>query len=143
MSDAKFEITEFLPYLLTMAAEESSREFRTYYKNEYGMLRTEWRVLFHLGRYGAMTATEMGRRSKLHKTKISRAVSALAKRRFLARHKIKADKRQELLALTPSGQAAYLNLSGMAKTYNASIIEQLSRTEHEAILRLLRKLSKL
>jgi hypothetical protein len=55
------------------------------YKDRYGMLRTEWRVLFHLGRYGAMSAREISRRAGIHKTKVSRAVAALERKRFLER----------------------------------------------------------
>jgi len=50
-----FDLQDFLPYLLNQAADASSLGFQKYYKDRYGMLRTEWRVLFHLGRYGAMT----------------------------------------------------------------------------------------
>ena len=78
-----FDLRFFLPYLLNQAAEESSLAFQQVYKGRYGMLRTEWRVLFHLGIYGEMTAKEIGERARMHKTKISRAVQRLADRRFL------------------------------------------------------------
>ncbi|MCF6232933.1 MAG: MarR family transcriptional regulator, partial [Rhodobacteraceae bacterium] len=78
-------LLDFLPYLLNQAAEESSLAFQQVYKGRYGMLRTEWRVLFHLGMYGRMTAKEIGTRALIHKTKISRAVQRLATRRFLSR----------------------------------------------------------
>ena len=55
-----FALQDFLPYLLNRAAEESSLGFQKHYKNRYGMLRSEWRVLFHLGNYGQMTAKEIG-----------------------------------------------------------------------------------
>jgi len=80
-----FELQDFLPYQLNQAAEAASLSFQQIYKGRYGMLRTEWRVLFHLGLYGQMTATEIGQRSRMHKTKISRAVSALEEKRFLTR----------------------------------------------------------
>ena len=48
--DAPFDLRDFMPYLLNQAADASSRDFQSYYKGKYGMLRTEWRVLFHLGR---------------------------------------------------------------------------------------------
>ena len=78
-----FDLQNFLPYLLNQAAEESSLAFQQVYKDRYGMLRTEWRVLFHLGLYGRLTAKDIGARSKMHKTKISRAVQRLEERRFL------------------------------------------------------------
>ena len=59
-----FDLQNFLPYLLNQAAEESSLAFQNIYKDRYGMLRTEWRVLFHLGIYGRLTAKEICERSK-------------------------------------------------------------------------------
>ncbi|NDH26495.1 MAG: MarR family transcriptional regulator, partial [Rhodobacteraceae bacterium] len=50
-SDLDFDIRQFIPYLLNQAAEESSLAFQRIYKDRYGMLRGEWRVLFHLGIY--------------------------------------------------------------------------------------------
>jgi hypothetical protein len=45
------------------------------------MLRTEWRVSFHLGRYAVITATESGARASMHKTRISPAFAALEQKR--------------------------------------------------------------
>ncbi|TNE65810.1 MAG: MarR family transcriptional regulator, partial [Rhodobacteraceae bacterium] len=50
MNREDFELSVFTPYLLNQAAEQQSRVFSNTYKNLYGMLQTEWRVLFHLGR---------------------------------------------------------------------------------------------
>ena len=52
METDEFQLQQFLPYLLNQAAEVSSLEFQQIYKDRYGMLRTEWRVLFHLCLYG-------------------------------------------------------------------------------------------
>ena len=100
MTSAKFELETFLPYLLNQAAEVSSLGFQSEYKKRYGMLRTEWRVLFHLGLYGSMTAGEIGQRAKMHKTKISRAVHKLTERRFIERSRDTDDRRVEHLRLT-------------------------------------------
>ncbi|MEY8841114.1 MarR family transcriptional regulator, partial [Cribrihabitans sp. XS_ASV171] len=91
----EFDLRNFLPFLLNQAAEESSLEFQSVYKNRYGMLRTEWRVLFHLGIYGELTAKEIGERARIHKTKVSRAVAKLAERRFLMRTRDDLDRRSE------------------------------------------------
>ncbi len=131
--DNGFEMQEFLPYLLNRAAEEVSLDFQTYYKRRYGMLRTEWRVLFHLGRYGNLTASEIGQRARIHKTKISRAVSALEGRRFLAREKMEQDRRQELLSLTSAGKAAYDDLSAISLKYNEKIRARFTSEEWETL----------
>ncbi len=119
-----FDLRIFLPYLLNQAAEEASLSFQQVYKSRYGMLRTEWRVLFHLGIYGEMTAKEIGDRARMHKTKISRAVQKLAERRFLKRVRDDADRRSEKLSLTSAGRAAYEDLRTVAATHDAALAQQ-------------------
>lgn len=127
--EKNFELQDFLPYLLNQAAETSSLSFQRLYKDRYGILRAEWRVLFHLGLYGEMTAVEIGRRAKMHKTKISRAVHRLAERRFLIRTRDDVDRRVEHLALTDRGKTAYRDLSAVAKSYNAELEALLTQDE--------------
>ena len=136
-----FDLQDFLPYLLNQAAEECGLGFQKIYKGRYGMLRTEWRVLFHLGTYGRLTATQIGVMAKTHKTKISRAVHKLEKRRFLTRERNEEDRRQEYLALTPAGSDAYRALKQQALDYDRSISKDLSETERTVLLRALRKLA--
>jgi len=138
-----FDLMLFLPYLLNQAAEESSLGFQRHYKDRYSMLRTEWRVLFHLGYYGSMTAREICERSKLHKTKVSRAVAALEKRRFLTREKIEQDRRSELITLSIQGQSAYRDLKGVAKTYDDLLTQDLSDEELHVLRTLLLRLAQL
>lgn len=138
-----FPLHQFLPYLLNQAAEESSLEFQQVYKNRYGMLRTEWRVLFHLGVYGRMTAKEIGQRSKMHKTKISRAVQRLAERRFLARDQDEKDRRLEHLELTPAGRAAYRDLRSVAEGYDAKLSATLTDEENRVLRQALIKLARI
>jgi DNA-binding MarR family transcriptional regulator len=103
-TDAQFELSDFTPYLLNAAAEAQSLRFSKVYKDRYGMLRTEWRVLFHLGRYGPMSAREISRRAGIHKTKVSRAVAALERKRFLERRDSAGDRRVEILSLRAPGR---------------------------------------
>ena len=134
-------LLDFLPYLLNQAAEESSLAFQQVYKGRYGMLRTEWRVLFPLGMYGRMTATEIGTRARIHKTKISRAVQRLGERRFLTRTRDERDRRSEHLDLTPAGQAAYRDLRGVAEEYDAKLEAQFTRGEVAMLRVMLRRLA--
>lgn len=143
MDTDDFEMRDFLPYVLAQAADQVSLEFAAHYKNRYGMLRTEWRVLFHLGRYGPLTATEIGRRARIHKTKISRAVSKLEARRFLSRTTREEDKRWETLTLTRMGEAAYSDLSALAQQYDAKLMEQFGPSERDVLRGALLKLARL
>ncbi|WP_170763946.1 MarR family winged helix-turn-helix transcriptional regulator [Ruegeria lacuscaerulensis] len=136
-----FDLLDFLPYLLNRAAEESSLEFQNVYNDRYGMLRTEWRVLFHLGIYGELTATEIGERAKIHKTKVSRAVNKLEARRFLARARSEADRRVEQLTLTPIGLSVYRELRGIAQQYDAKLAAMFSAEETAVLRKMLRRLA--
>lgn len=119
---SNFDLEHFLPYLLNQAAEASSLEFQQVYRDRYGMLRNEWRVLFHLGQFGRMTASEIGHRARIHKTKISRAVAKLETRRFLVRERDARDRRVEHLHLTPAGRAAFDDLRRVAERYDADLV---------------------
>lgn len=136
-----FEIKDFMPYLLNMAAERTSAGFAEIYKRLYGMKRTEWRVLFHLGRYGPMTAQEIGARARVHKTKISRAVRDLEDKRFLTRSEHDLDRRSEILSLLKAGETAYGFLVERASTYQADLQSKLTKREAEALKSALRKLA--
>ena len=136
-----FDLQAFLPYLLNQAAEEASLGFQKVYKDHYGLLRSEWRVLFHLGIFGRLTATEIGSKGKVHKTKISRAVQRLSDRRFVTRSRDAADRRVEHLSLTRQGRAAYDDLRDVARRYDAALMAALEPSEAAVLRRALRKLS--
>lgn len=136
-----FAMQDFLPFLLNRAAEDSSLEFQIFYKGRYGMLRTEWRVLFHLGMYDRMTAREISTRAKIHKTKISRAVAKLAERRWVSRSRDEADRRSEHLELTPAGRHVYEDLRDHAKAYDAKLISAFSQAEVALLRGMLRRLA--
>ncbi len=141
VKETEFDLQNFLPYLLNQAAEASSLAFRELYKDRYGLLRTEWRVLFHLGLYGEMTAVEIGRRARMHKTKISRAVHRLADRRFITRRRDKQDRRVEHLALTAQGRNVYQDLVAVAQEYDEALCAQLSEQELKLLKKVLGRLA--
>lgn len=132
-----FQLQDFMPYLLNQAAEATSLEFQKAYKLTYGMLRTEWRVLFHLGRYGSLTAKEICTRANIHKTKVSRAVAALERRRFITRKPMEDDRRRELLSLTRAGRTAFADLVEEAERYNTQLMKRFTSEEAEIIRRAL------
>ena len=140
-TDDRFDLSDFLPYLLNQAAEASGQDFQTIYKGRYGMLRTEWRVLFHLGIYGRLTAKEIGERAAIHKTKVSRAVQKLAARRFITRERDAGDRRYEYLELTTAGRAAYRDLHEVARQYDERLTARFSEEETQLLRDMLKRLA--
>jgi DNA-binding MarR family transcriptional regulator len=140
MAEPHFDLATFIPYLLNRAAEKTSHDFENVYKRRYGMLRMEWRVLFHLGRYGALTAKEICLKGDLHKTKVSRAVAALESKRCLSRTIQPQDRRYETLSLSPQGRAVYKDLCDEAARYHENIIAGLPEGGEAAMIAMLQHL---
>lgn len=136
-----FDLSVFLPYLLNRAGETVSRDFQTIYRNRYGMLRTEWRVLFHLGLYGELTARQICDLADLHKTKVSRAVQALESKRFLVKRSDTSDRRVEHLCLSEKGRAVFSDLRDAAFDYETKLVANLSAAEVMQLKALLGKLA--
>lgn len=137
-----FDLRHFLPYLLNQAADAVSLEFQRTYKGRYGMLRTEWRVLFHLGQYGDMTARRICDMARLHKTKVSRAVSALVVKRFLTRREMPGDRRHALLTLTRRGRAVFEDLAAEARAFDARIRSGMTDAESDILQRCLMRIAR-
>jgi len=138
--DSTFDLEKFLPYRLNQAAEAASLAFRDIYRKRHGMTRPEWRVLANLGQFGSMTATDISRRAKIHKTKVSRAVFSLEKRRWLRRETDGLDRRIEHLHLTREGRAVYDELGRVALQEDRKLRGGLTRKEQERLLAMLDKL---
>lgn len=138
-----FDLMDFLPYLLNQAADTTSLEFQKHYRQTYGMLRTEWRVLFHVGCYGEMTAKEICDRARIHKTKVSRAVAALEAKRYLTRREVQADRRSATLILTRQGQKVFRDLSVAARDYDAKVRAGMTKEEARILHRCLIRIARL
>jgi DNA-binding MarR family transcriptional regulator len=120
-------LESFLPYRLNRLADAVSREFSKIYRDRHGLTRPEWRTLAGLGQHGTMTATAIGEQSAMHKTKVSRAVAELERRKWLVRTRDPADRRVEKLTLTKAGEAVYRELVPLAKAYEADLLARMSR----------------
>ena len=134
---APLELEKFLPHRLDIVASLSSHALSRIYATRYGIGVPEWRVLVTLGQYGAMTAKAVGDRSRMHKTKVSRAVAQLEKRRLVARRVNDADLRESILSLTPAGAAVYDELKPAALEFARRLTEVIDPADRAAFERAL------
>jgi DNA-binding MarR family transcriptional regulator len=121
MPKQPFDLENFLPYLLNQAAEATSQAFQAEYRRDFDLSRTQWRVMANLGKFGAMTATDICKISHIEKTKVSRAVAALEARGWLNRKASTEDRRAEILGLTETGQGVFTELGERALAYDADL----------------------
>lgn len=139
--DVDFDLQTFLPYLLNQAAEATSRNFLPVYRDRYAMTRTQWRIMAHLGKFGALTAREICDLSHVDKTKVSRGIAALENAGLLSRRPSETDRRSEFLSLTDRGRAAFDDLGRRALAFDRVLRERLGAKESEVLAGLLRRLA--
>ena len=139
---AKIQLETFLPYRLNRIAAAVSQDFRSVYGPHHDLTIPEWRVLATLGQFEEISAKEIGQHSSMHKTKVSRAVRALEERRWLKRRESEADRREEILTLTASGQKAYREIVPKAVEFERRIVDELG-PEAKPFLAALERLEKI
>ena len=136
------DLDRFLPYRLDILAESVSQALSRLYQERYGLGVPEWRVLAHLGQYAPITAKAIGAHSRMHKTKVSRAVAELERLGLVSRTDSDQDRREELLSLTAKGTAAYDDLAPKAADFARHLLDDLSATEQRALERAIERLLK-
>ena len=121
---AALKLEEFLPYRLNVCASLVSQALSRIYADRYKIGVPEWRVLVTLGEFGMMTAKAIGAHSHMHKTKVSRAVALLERRKLVsAPGQSSADLREAFLSLTPAGRDIYTELAPIALDFARQLME--------------------
>lgn len=134
-------LEEFLPYRLNLCASQVSTALSKIYAERHGLGMPEWRVIVVLGEFGSMTAKSVGERGQMHKTKVSRAVAVLERRKFVVRRANVADLREAFLSLTPEGRAVYDDLAPRALEFASRLIASIDPCDRDAFCRVLKQLS--
>ncbi len=137
---APLRLEEFLPYRLNVVANLVSQALSRIYAERYAIGVPEWRVLVTLGQYGVMTAKQIGEHTHMHKTKVSRAVAQLEKRKFVARRANRDDLRESFLSLAAPGRTIYEDLAPSALEFAARLVEVLEPHDRIAFDRALTQL---
>lgn len=135
------KLEEFLPYKLNVCASLVSQALSLVYGKRYRIGIPEWRVLVTLGEFGMMTAKGIGHHSHMHKTKVSRAVALLERRKLVARRANRADLREAFLSLTPAGRDIYSEVAPIALDFARQLLDTVDAADRAALDRALKKLT--
>lgn len=100
-------LERFLPYRLNVLASLTSNALAQIYAERFSLSIPAWRVVATLGQYDVRTARDIAAHAVMHKSTVSRAVSALEQRGLIARKSNQDDRREEWLALTAEGRTIY------------------------------------
>jgi DNA-binding MarR family transcriptional regulator len=134
------KLDEYLPYRLNVLAETVREPLSRHYADSHGIGMPEWRVAAVLGQHGTMTAKDIGRIGRMHKTKVSRALSVLESRHLVAREINSADMREAFVSLTDEGRRLYSTLADSALTYGERLTAALSNEERAVFDQMLQRL---
>jgi DNA-binding MarR family transcriptional regulator len=139
--NAALKLEDFLPYRFNVCASLMSEALSRIYTEHYNIGVPEWRVLVTLGQYGMMTAKAIGHHSHMHKTKVSRAVAMLERRKLVTRRVNRADLREAFLSLTQAGREVYGNLAPMALKFADQLMDSVDSADRAALDRALKTLT--
>ncbi|MFC3167750.1 MULTISPECIES: MarR family winged helix-turn-helix transcriptional regulator [Paracoccus] len=120
-----FDLDQFLPYRLSVAAAQVSRRFAARYAAEAGLTIPEWRVLAHLGQGGEVSVRDIHRRVNLDKSMVSRAATRLEEAGLVGKTGHDTDRRLVVLRLTPRGRALMNRLEVLAEKFQADLLADL------------------
>jgi DNA-binding MarR family transcriptional regulator len=115
-------LEDFLPYRLNVLAAAVSEGLARVYSERFGLDIPGWRVLATLGQFGPVTSKQIGAHSRMHKTKVSRAVADLAGRGLVRRTPSPADRREAIIALTSQGEGVYREIVPLALAYQREVL---------------------
>jgi DNA-binding MarR family transcriptional regulator len=135
--DPVLALERFLPYRLNVLASLTSQALAQIYVDRFGLTIPGWRVVATLGQYRVSTARDIAAHGVMHKSTVSRAVSELEARGLVERQSNHHDRREELLALTPSGQAVYEAVVPEALAFEARLVSVLTPAEQGALAAIL------
>src|ERR687893_2832552 len=129
-----------LPYRLNVLASLTSQALAQIYAERFGLSIPGWRIVATLGQYGVRTARDIAAHGVMHKSTVSRAVSALEARGLVRREGNPDDLREELLVLTPAGRAVYDALAPEALAFEARLLAALPPGERKALFEIIERL---
>lgn len=138
---AKFELSAFLPYTMSVAAGRVSRKFATRYEKAFGFSIAEWRVLAHLSQSDEVSIRDIHARIDMDKSKASRAASRLEDAGLVTKVLNPTDRRLVCLSLTPQGRETMDRLIPIANTFQAELFKELG-SDLESFQRAIEKILK-
>jgi DNA-binding MarR family transcriptional regulator len=138
--EKQLKLERFLPYRLNVAGWFTSRALARIYGEHFGIGIPEWRVIAMLGEFEKLTSRDIGEQSRMHKTKVSRAVNELESRGWIERSENRSDRREAFVTLTGPGRRIYEQIVPMALSFEQRMMDGISEADRrtfEAVVALL------
>jgi len=125
-ANTDFDLQRFLPFRLNRLAAEVSRDSTRVYQEQYGIDVPEWRVLATLATCEETTSQAIVTRTRTHKSTISRAVTNLCQRGWIAKANSAKDGREVRLVLSPEGRRVFDDILPQVLAVERGILDRLT-----------------
>ena len=125
-------LANFAPFRITRLATGVSDHLAQLYKQRFGLEVPEWQVIVTIGSTWTCTAQHIADSTRMHKTRVSRAIAQLVKRGLIERTCNADDRREMELRLTKTGRATYAELVPLALERERALMACLGEEELRA-----------
>jgi DNA-binding MarR family transcriptional regulator len=134
--DVPSRLSQLPSWLLTSSAQHAHRLVAD------GLAKVDargyhYRVLATLDEFGPSSQATLGRRSGIHLSDIVATVNELAERELVARDPDPADRRRNIITLTPAGSRHLRRLDRQVAAVQDELLAPLSAADREHLVRLL------
>lgn len=136
------DIRDLFSFQLQRLAGLSTRIAALSIRPKYGLTPREWRVLAVLEYLGEVPLQELAKHSGLLKSQMSRTVSALIDRGFIAKTANPEDGRSILLRLSAEGLDLSRRILDDSFRRNEAMLSTLSHAEQQILIELLRRVTR-
>ncbi len=124
----------FVPFRLNRLAAEVSQHLSVIYRGRFALQIPEWRVMATVGQERGCTAQQIAASTRMHKTRVSRAIAQLRRRGLIERATSAQDRRALQLRLSPAGRRMYAQLVPLALARERALLACLSAPQRRALL---------
>ena len=126
---ATLRLATFVPFQLNRLAVAVSEHLAAIYRGSFALEIPEWRVIATVGQARGCTAQFIAASTRMHKTRVSRAIAQLRKRGLLERAPSPHDRREMRLRLSAEGRRLYAQLVPLALAREEALLTCLTATQ--------------
>lgn len=131
---APLRLQAFVPFRLNRLAAAVSEHLSAIYRGRFALEVPEWRVVATVGQERDCTAKFIAASTRMHKTRVSRAIAHLIGRGLIERAASANDRREMHLRLSAAGRRMYAQLVPLALAREEELLSCLSAAERRAFL---------
>ena len=127
-------LPDFVPFRLNRLASAVSEHLAAIYRGRFALEVPEWRIIATVGQERDCTAQFIAASTRMHKTRVSRAIAQLLGRGLIERAPSAADRREMHLRLSATGRRMYAQLVPLALAREEELLQCMSAAERRAFV---------